>query len=140
MDNNPCVIIFLVLKGFNKYGCNYDDVSKFGYSRPFWNECISKRRFQRHNSFHDATNKIFSCDSNYTVDVDIWPKFGSASISMRAVIITSILQRFDQERQFIWGGASLVEWLSVRVRTKWWWGRISLLSLQVMPSRQQKSS
>ena len=30
-------------------------------------------------------------DSNYTVDVVMWPKFGNCSVSMREVIITSIL-------------------------------------------------
>ena len=40
---------------------------------------------------HDVTTKILSCDSNYVVDVIIWPKFGNSSISMREVIITSIL-------------------------------------------------
>ena len=32
-----------------------------------------------------------SCDSNYTVDVAIWPRFGNASIAMREVTIISIL-------------------------------------------------
>ena len=36
-------------------------------------------------SVHDFTNKIFSCDSNYIVDVIMWPKFGNSSISMRKV-------------------------------------------------------
>ena len=40
---------------------------------------------------HDVTNKILSRDSNYIVDVVIWPKFGNSSISTREVIITSIL-------------------------------------------------
>ena len=40
---------------------------------------------------HDFTNKILSCDSNYIIDVVMWPKFGNCSISMRKVIITSIL-------------------------------------------------
>ena len=39
----------------------------------------------------DATNKILSRDSNYIVEVFMWPKFGKSSISMREVIITSIL-------------------------------------------------
>ena len=39
----------------------------------------------------DATNKILSCDSNYILEVFMWPKFGKSSISMREVIITSIL-------------------------------------------------
>ena len=42
-------------------------------------------------SVHDITNKILSCDSNYIVDVVMWPKFGNPSISMREVIKTSIL-------------------------------------------------
>ena len=40
---------------------------------------------------HDVTNKILSCDSNYIVDVVMWPKFGNSNISMREVIIISIL-------------------------------------------------
>ena len=38
-----------------------------------------------------VTNKILSRDSNYTVDVVMWPKFDNSSISLREVIITSIL-------------------------------------------------
>ena len=40
---------------------------------------------------HDATNEILSCDSNYIVNVVMWPKFGNSKISVREVIITSIL-------------------------------------------------
>ena len=40
---------------------------------------------------HDFTNKILSRDSNYIVDVIIWPKLDNSSISLREVIITSIL-------------------------------------------------
>ena len=39
----------------------------------------------------DVTNKISSRDSNYIVDLFMWPKFGNSSISMREVITTSIL-------------------------------------------------
>ena len=39
----------------------------------------------------DVNNKILSRDSNYIVDVFMWPKFGNCSISMREVITTSIL-------------------------------------------------
>ena len=42
-------------------------------------------------SVHDVTNKILSSDSNYIVDVAMWPKFGNPSISMREVIIASSL-------------------------------------------------
>ena len=39
----------------------------------------------------DVTDKILSRDSNYIVDVVMWPKFGNSNISMTKVIITSIL-------------------------------------------------
>ena len=39
----------------------------------------------------DVTKKKLSRDSNYIVDVFIWPKFGNSSISLREVITTSIL-------------------------------------------------
>ena len=51
----------------------------------------------------DVTNKILSHDSNYIIDVLMWPKFGNSSISMRQVITTSILQEFDQKNRFFWG-------------------------------------
>ena len=51
-------------------------------------------------SVHDVTNKILSRDSNYIVDVVMWPKFGNSSISVREVIITSILKGFDQKTLF----------------------------------------
>ena len=38
-----------------------------------------------------VTNKNSSCDSNCVADLVIWPKFSNSSISMREVIITSIL-------------------------------------------------
>ena len=39
----------------------------------------------------DITNKLLSRGSNYIVDVFMWLKFVDLSISMREVIITSIL-------------------------------------------------
>ena len=42
-------------------------------------------------SIHGSTNKILLRDSNYILDVVMWPKFRNSSISMREVIITSIL-------------------------------------------------
>ena len=40
---------------------------------------------------NDVTNKILSCDSNYTVNVFMRPKFGKSSISMKEILTTSIL-------------------------------------------------
>ena len=64
----------------------------------FWN-----KGYDVITSICDVTNKILSRDSNYIVDVVIWSKFGNYSISMREVIITSILEGFDQNKQFFWG-------------------------------------
>ena len=52
---------------------------------------------------HDVTSKTLSRDSNYIVDVGMWPKFGNCSISMREVIISSILKGFDLKNHFFWG-------------------------------------
>ena len=40
-------------------------------------------------SVHDVVNNILSRDSNYNIEMVMWPKFGNSSISMRE-IITSI--------------------------------------------------
>ena len=48
----------------------------------------------------DVTNKILSRELNNIVEVVMWEKFGNSSISMREVIITSILQGFDQKNKF----------------------------------------
>ena len=53
--------------------------------RVFWNEGYDVIIF-----VHDVTNKILSCDSNYIIDVVMWPKFGNCTTSIRKVI-TSIL-------------------------------------------------
>ena len=55
-------------------------------TKVFWNKGYNVMIF-----FHDVINKILSRDSNYIVDSVMWPKFGNSSISMREVIITSIL-------------------------------------------------
>ena len=41
-------------------------------------------------SVDDINSKILWHDSNYIVDVFMWPKFGNSSISMREVITTSV--------------------------------------------------
>ena len=46
-------------------------------------------------SVYDAINKISSRYSNYIVDVVMWRNFGNSSISMREVIVTSILKEFE---------------------------------------------
>ena len=48
------------------------------------------------SSFYDVINRNLSCDSNFIVDMIMWPKFGNCRTSMREVIITSILKGFDQ--------------------------------------------
>ena len=52
----------------------------------FWN-----KDYDVINYLYDVTNKILSHQSNNFVDVVMWSKFGNSSISMREVLITSIL-------------------------------------------------
>ena len=52
----------------------------------FWN-----KGYDVITSVYDVTRKILSRDSDYIVDLVMWPKFGNSSISVREVIITSIL-------------------------------------------------
>ena len=52
----------------------------------FWNKV-----YDVITSVYDVTNKILSRNSNYIVDVVMWPKFGNSSISMTEVITTTIL-------------------------------------------------
>ena len=42
-------------------------------------------------SVHGATSEVLSRESNYIVDLAMWPNFGNPSISIREVVITSIL-------------------------------------------------
>ena len=42
-------------------------------------------------SVYDVINKNLSCDSNFIVDLVMWPKFGNFRTSMREVTITSLL-------------------------------------------------
>ena len=42
-------------------------------------------------SVHDVTNEISSCDLSLTVAAVMLPNFGNFSITMREVIITSVL-------------------------------------------------
>ena len=51
---------------------------------------------------YDATNEFLSRDSNYTVHLVMWPKFGNSVFPTRKVIITSILQGFDLKNHFLW--------------------------------------
>ena len=39
-------------------------------------------------------NKILSCDSNYIVDVVMWPKFGHSNIPIREFIIKLKVRKF----------------------------------------------
>ena len=47
----------------------------------FWNKDYNIITF-----LHDVANKILLPDSNYIVEVVMWPKFGNFSISMKKVI------------------------------------------------------
>ena len=46
--------------------------------------------------------KNFLSESNYIVNVLLWPKFGNTFISMREVTMISILWGFYQKNDFFW--------------------------------------
>ena len=52
----------------------------------FWNKGYEVTFY-----LYEVNNKILLRDSNYIVNVVMWPKFGNPSIFLRDVIITSIL-------------------------------------------------
>ena len=51
---------------------------------------------------YNVTNKILIRESNYIIGLVMWLKFGDCSISMREVIITSILSGFYQKNSVFW--------------------------------------
>ena len=63
----------------------------------FWN-----KGYDALISVDDVTNKVLWHDSNYIVDVFMWPTFGDSSISMREVITTSILKEFGEKNRPFW--------------------------------------
>ena len=85
---------------FNKPDYNFDDVSKMATPGVLKTKVFLNKGYDVIISADDVTNKILSRDSNYIVDVFMWPKFGNCSISMREVIRTSTLSRFDQKNRF----------------------------------------
>ena len=59
----------------------------------FWN-----KGYDVINFFYDVTNSILLRDSNYIVNVVIWPKFGT---SMREVIITSFYKGLTRKTSLL---------------------------------------
>ena len=53
---------------------------------------------------YDVCNKILLSESNYFLDVFMWPKFVNSSISLKEVIKTSLLSWFDQKKNFFFEG------------------------------------
>ena len=77
----------------------------------FWNKC-----YDALISVNNVTNKILCRDSNSTVDVVMWPKFGNSSISTRKVIISSISSQIHQKNHSFEG---------------WYWFKLNNLGLAI---------
>ena len=75
---------------FNKHGYNFNDISKNGYSRTFKIKRFWNKGYDVIISVHHVTNKILSLDSNYTVDVAMWPKF-------------NFIRIYPPKKHFFWG-------------------------------------
>ena len=54
--------------------------------KPFWKNGYGVIIF-----VYDVSNKILSRDSNYNINVVMWPKFDNSRMFVREVIIISIL-------------------------------------------------
>ena len=52
----------------------------------FWN-----KEYDVIISVHGVTERVFSRNPSYVVDMVMWPKFGNSNISMKEVTITLIL-------------------------------------------------
>ena len=66
--------------------------------KPFW-----KKAYDVIIYVDDVIKKNLLPDLYYNVNVVMWSKFGNSTISVREVIITSILWGFDQKNCFFWG-------------------------------------
>ena len=71
---------------------------------------LLKRKIFRNESYdviifdYGATKKVLSRDSDDIVDLVLRPKFGNSSVSVREVIIISILWESDQKNHFLMDG------------------------------------
>ena len=94
----------------------------------YWNKAYDFITF-----VYDVTNKILWGESNYIVDMVMWPKFFNSNISMREVIIISILQGFDQKNHF--EGWSLSRFnhfgLALRIALKFYTSVAKRLNLKI---------
>ena len=79
----------------------------------FWN-----KGYDIITSVCDITNKIKSLDSNSSVDVVIWPKFGNFSISMRNYHNLNVTRIWPEKPIFLRGS---VGWSSI-IWTGTWYG------------------
>ena len=77
--------------------------TKMATPQAFLKNKFSKKAYDAIISAHAVTNTILLRDSNYNINLVMWPKFGYSLISVREVIITSILYGFDQKNCFSWG-------------------------------------
>ena len=102
--------LFLVLKGcFNKHGCNVmschviDGVRELATIdllkiKVFWKKGCDVITFD-----YDVTNKIISRESNYAVDVVVWPMFGNSSNSMKKLSWPQFYKNLSRKTEFCEG-------------------------------------
>ena len=75
---------------------------------------------------HDVSSRSLSRNSNYIVDLVMWPNFGNCNISMREVIITSILLWIWPEKPLDLDG--------------WSWFKFNNFGLPVIPELKHYTS
>ena len=74
---------------------------------------FSRRRYDVIISVHDVTNQIFSLESNYTVGVVMWPKFGNSSNSYFSIFQFSndLIRKTSFIEVWSWFKISNLDWL-----------------------------
>ena len=85
-------MFFWGFKGFfNKHGCKFDDVNEIATLALLKIKISWNKDHDVIILLHGITNKILMRESHHIVDLVMRRKFGNSSISVKEVIITSVL-------------------------------------------------
>ena len=86
--------------------------AKFTILGLFRTNVFSNKDYDVTASVYDVNNKILWHASHCILDLVVWSKFGNSSISLRQVVITTILWASDQKKDFLRDalGSSLIIW------------------------------
>ena len=113
--NIDCVLIlnfYLLLAfkcSFNKNGFNFNDDSKICFSRASEVKGIFNKAYDVVSFAYSVPNKKLLCDSNYIVDVAMWPKFGNSSILWEKLSWAQFYKNLMKKKKKMFWGVLLVQ-------------------------------